>query len=118
MTNGHNPEAIRAYCNEKCGVILGHGIGDLSGKAFRVAHMGHVNAPMVLGTFSVIEMASMRWNPARQGRRPGRDRLAGPAGQGLGILPERGPPGPLMVFRTASLWLAHDHERTWRSALR
>jgi alanine-glyoxylate transaminase/serine-glyoxylate transaminase/serine-pyruvate transaminase len=36
---------------------LGHGIGDLSGKAFRVAHMGHVNAPMVLGTLSVIEMA-------------------------------------------------------------
>ena len=44
-------------CNEKCGVILGHGIGELSGKAFRVAHMGHVNAPMILGTLSVIEMA-------------------------------------------------------------
>ena len=27
------------------------------GKAFRVAHMGHVNAPMVLGTLGVIEMA-------------------------------------------------------------
>ena len=38
-------------------MILGHGIGDLSGKAFRVAHMGHVNAPMVLGTLSVIEMS-------------------------------------------------------------
>jgi alanine-glyoxylate transaminase/serine-glyoxylate transaminase/serine-pyruvate transaminase len=57
MNSGHNPEALRAYCNEKCGVILGHGIGDLSGKAFRVAHMGHVNAPMILGTLSVIEMA-------------------------------------------------------------
>ena len=56
LTNGHDPEALRAYCNQKCGVILGHGIGDLSGKAFRVAHMGHVNAPMVLGTLSVIEM--------------------------------------------------------------
>ena len=51
------PEALRAYCNEKCGVILGHGIGELSGKAFRVAHMGHVNAPMILGTLSVIEVA-------------------------------------------------------------
>src|SRR5262249_12255993 len=51
------PEALRAYCNQKCGVILGHGIGELSGKAFRVAHMGHVNAPMILGTLSVIEMA-------------------------------------------------------------
>jgi len=57
LVNGHDPEAIRAYANQKCGVILGHGIGELSGKAFRVAHMGHVNAPMVLGTLSVIEMA-------------------------------------------------------------
>src|SRR3954465_1464459 len=55
--NGYDPESIRAYANQKCGVILGHGIGELSGKAFRVAHMGHVNAPMVLGTLSVIEMA-------------------------------------------------------------
>ena len=57
LTNGHDPDALRAYCDEKCGVVLGHGIGDLSGKAFRIAHMGHVNAPMVLGTLSVIEMA-------------------------------------------------------------
>ncbi|MBN9088778.1 MAG: aminotransferase class V-fold PLP-dependent enzyme [Reyranella sp.] len=55
--NGHDPEAIRAYANKKCGVILGHGIGELSGKAFRIAHMGHVNAPMILGTLGVIETA-------------------------------------------------------------
>ena len=54
---GRDPETLRAYCNEKCGVILGHGIGELSGKAFRVAHMGHVNAPMILGTLGVIETA-------------------------------------------------------------
>ncbi len=46
-----------AYCDARCGVILGHGIGELSGKAFRIAHMGHVNAPMILGTLSVVEMA-------------------------------------------------------------
>ena len=57
LLGGRDPETLRAYCNEKCGVILGHGIGELSGKAFRVAHMGHVNAPMILGTLSVIEMA-------------------------------------------------------------
>ena len=56
VNGGQDPEALRAYCNKKCGVILGHGIGDLSGKAFRVAHMGHVNAPMMLGTLSVIEV--------------------------------------------------------------
>jgi alanine-glyoxylate transaminase/serine-glyoxylate transaminase/serine-pyruvate transaminase len=57
LTDGHDPDALRAYCDEQCGVILGHGIGELSGKAFRIAHMGHVNAPMILGTLSVIEMA-------------------------------------------------------------
>ena len=57
LTDGHDPDALRAYCNEQCGVVLGHGIGELSGKAFRIAHMGHVNAPTILGTLSVIEMA-------------------------------------------------------------
>jgi alanine-glyoxylate transaminase/serine-glyoxylate transaminase/serine-pyruvate transaminase len=33
------------------------GLGDLAGKAFRIAHMGHTNAPMVLGTLGAIEMA-------------------------------------------------------------
>jgi alanine-glyoxylate transaminase/serine-glyoxylate transaminase/serine-pyruvate transaminase len=56
MNGGRDPEALRRYCDRQCGVILGHGIGELSGKAFRVAHMGHVNAPMVLGTLSVIEV--------------------------------------------------------------
>ena len=57
MNGGHDPEALRAYCQQKCGVTLGQGIGELSGKAFRIAHMGHVNAPTVLGTLSVIEVA-------------------------------------------------------------
>ena len=57
MNGGHDPEALRAYCQQKCGVTLGQGIGELSGKAFRIAHMGHVNAPMILGTLSVIEVA-------------------------------------------------------------
>ena len=45
------------YAREKCGVVLGTGIGALGGKAFRIAHMGHVNAPMVLGTLGVVETA-------------------------------------------------------------
>ncbi|WIM11956.1 aminotransferase class V-fold PLP-dependent enzyme [Enhydrobacter sp.] len=57
MNGGRDPEALRAYCQQKCGVTLGQGIGELSGKAFRIAHMGHVNAPMILGTLSVIEVA-------------------------------------------------------------
>ena len=57
LTPGCDPDALRDWCRENCGVILGHGIGDLAGKAFRVAHMGHVNAPMLLGVLGVIEMA-------------------------------------------------------------
>jgi alanine-glyoxylate transaminase / serine-glyoxylate transaminase / serine-pyruvate transaminase len=56
MGNGRDPRPLADYCNKKCGVVLGIGIGDLSGKAFRIAHMGHVNAPMVLGTLGVIEV--------------------------------------------------------------
>src|SRR5579864_5202864 len=57
MANSHNPAALQRYCKEKCGVVLGTGIGELTGQAFRIAHMGHVNAPMMLGTLGVIEVA-------------------------------------------------------------
>jgi alanine-glyoxylate transaminase / serine-glyoxylate transaminase / serine-pyruvate transaminase len=57
MADGYDPSRLRDYCNRKCGVVLGHGIGALSGNAFRIAHMGHVNAPMVLGTLGVVEVA-------------------------------------------------------------
>jgi len=57
MANGHDPVALQRYCKEKCGVVLGTGIGELSGQAFRIAHMGHINAPMILGTLGVIEVA-------------------------------------------------------------
>ena len=57
MQKAGDPVALQRYCNEVCGVILGTGIGELMGRAFRIAHMGHVNAPMMLGTLGSIEMA-------------------------------------------------------------
>ncbi len=51
-----DPGPLQDYCNAKCGVVLGTGFGEMAGKAFRIAHMGHVNAPMVLGTLGVVEM--------------------------------------------------------------
>jgi alanine-glyoxylate transaminase/serine-glyoxylate transaminase/serine-pyruvate transaminase len=57
LVDDADPLALQRYCRDKCGVVLGIGIGNLSGRAFRIAHMGHVNAPMILGTLSVIEMA-------------------------------------------------------------
>lgn len=51
-----DPDKIRTICVEKMGVTLGLGIGDLGGKAFRIGHMGHVNAPMVIGTLGALEV--------------------------------------------------------------
>ena len=56
MSNGYDPAALHDYCKQKCGVVLGVGIGELAGQAFRIAHMGHINAPMILGTLGVIEV--------------------------------------------------------------
>jgi alanine-glyoxylate transaminase/serine-glyoxylate transaminase/serine-pyruvate transaminase len=53
---GHDPQKLQRYCTDKCGVVLGTGIGDLQGKAFRIAHMGHINAAMILGTLGVVEV--------------------------------------------------------------
>jgi alanine-glyoxylate transaminase / serine-glyoxylate transaminase / serine-pyruvate transaminase len=54
---GFNTDRLTDYTRDRCGVTLGLGIGGYQGKAFRVAHMGHTNAPMVLGTLGAIEMA-------------------------------------------------------------
>jgi len=55
MESEDSAERLLNFCKQTCGVVLGIGIGDLNGKAFRIAHMGHVNAPMILGTLGAIE---------------------------------------------------------------
>ena len=57
LTINRDPKSILDYCHAKCGVVVGQGIGQLSGKAIRIAHMGHTNAPMVIGTLGAIEMS-------------------------------------------------------------
>ncbi len=56
MTNGAEAQPLLDFCHKKCGVVLGTAIGEYAGKGFRIAHMGHVNAPMILGTLSVTEV--------------------------------------------------------------
>jgi alanine-glyoxylate transaminase/serine-glyoxylate transaminase/serine-pyruvate transaminase len=56
LVQGRDPQPLLDYCRDKCGVVLGVGLGELTGTAFRIAHMGHVNAPMVLGTLGAVEM--------------------------------------------------------------
>jgi alanine-glyoxylate transaminase/serine-glyoxylate transaminase/serine-pyruvate transaminase len=57
LADEYDPKAIQEFCRTRLGVILGGGLGELSGKAFRIAHMGHLNAPMVLGTLGAVESA-------------------------------------------------------------
>jgi alanine-glyoxylate transaminase / serine-glyoxylate transaminase / serine-pyruvate transaminase len=56
VNGGRDPRELLDYCANKCGVVLGIGIGEFGGRAFRIAHMGHVNAPMILGTLGAIEI--------------------------------------------------------------
>ena len=54
----HDPQRLLDFCRERCGVVLGIGIGpELSGRAIRIAHMGHVNAPTLLGVLGTFETA-------------------------------------------------------------
>jgi len=55
LTPGVDVEVITAFARDVCGVSLGLGIGDYSGKAFRIAHMGHFNAASLLGTLGAVE---------------------------------------------------------------
>ncbi|WP_299808773.1 aminotransferase class V-fold PLP-dependent enzyme [uncultured Roseibium sp.] len=48
--------ALRSFTKDVCGVTIGGTIGELSGKGIRIAHMGHVNAVMLLGTLAAIEL--------------------------------------------------------------
>ena len=57
LVNDGKAQSIINYARDKCGVVLGVGLGDIAGKAIRIAHMGHASAPMVIGTLSAVEMA-------------------------------------------------------------
>jgi alanine-glyoxylate transaminase/serine-glyoxylate transaminase/serine-pyruvate transaminase len=60
-TTGGDGTRLRRWCEQEGGVTLGIGLGmntpedPASDNAFRVGHMGHVNAHMVLGVLGVIE---------------------------------------------------------------
>ncbi|MFZ1101811.1 MAG: aminotransferase class V-fold PLP-dependent enzyme [Hyphomicrobiaceae bacterium] len=56
LTQGIDPKPLLEYCRDKCGVTLGIGLGALDGKGIRIAHMGHLNAPMMLGALGAVEM--------------------------------------------------------------
>jgi alanine-glyoxylate transaminase/serine-glyoxylate transaminase/serine-pyruvate transaminase len=59
LTGGHDPDRLRKFCQQELGLVLGLGIGDFEGKAFRIGHMGHLNPPMILGTLATTQVGLM-----------------------------------------------------------
>jgi alanine-glyoxylate transaminase / serine-glyoxylate transaminase / serine-pyruvate transaminase len=56
MRDGLDPRPLLEFCERTCNVVLGIGIGELDGRALRIAHMGHINAPMILGVLGAVEV--------------------------------------------------------------
>jgi alanine-glyoxylate transaminase/serine-glyoxylate transaminase/serine-pyruvate transaminase len=56
MPEGFNGDALRKTVRERFNVSLGGGLGKLSGKIFRIGHLGDLNEPMLLGALAAVEM--------------------------------------------------------------
>ena len=56
LPQGHDADELRRVVLENFNVSLGNGLGKLSGKLFRIGHLGDFNEPMLLGTLGAIEM--------------------------------------------------------------
>ncbi len=56
LTQGHNADALRKIILENFDMSLGQGLGKLSGKVFRIGHLGDFNDLMLMGTLSGVEM--------------------------------------------------------------
>lgn len=51
-----NGDALRRWCEQKCGLTLGIGLSREPADAyFRIGHMGHVNAHMIMGVLGTID---------------------------------------------------------------
>ncbi len=57
MTQGHDPEAMREIARERFQVAIAGALGAQTGKAFRIGHLGDLNAPMILGALAGVEAA-------------------------------------------------------------
>ena len=56
LTQGHNADALRKVILENFDMSLGQGLGKLSGKVFRIGHLGDLGDLTLMGTLSGVEM--------------------------------------------------------------
>ena len=57
MPEGYDAENVRKTALDRFNVSIGGGLGKLSGKVFRIGHLGDLNEPMILGTLAAVEMS-------------------------------------------------------------
>jgi len=67
VTPGIDPEALRAVARERFQVAIAGGLGPLSGRVFRIGHLGDMNEAMILGCLAGVE-AAMRVQSIAAGR--------------------------------------------------
>ena len=56
LPEGHNADALRKAILDRYDLSLGQGLGKLSGKIFRIGHLGWYNDLMLCGTLAGVEM--------------------------------------------------------------
>ena len=56
MPEGHSADAFRKIVLERFDMSLGQGLGKVSGKIFRIGHLGYFNDLMLCGTLAGVEM--------------------------------------------------------------
>jgi alanine-glyoxylate transaminase/serine-glyoxylate transaminase/serine-pyruvate transaminase len=81
MPEGHNADALRKAILDRYDLSLGQGLGKLSGKIFRIGHLGWLNDLMLCGTLAGVEMglAAARVPHRKGGVQAALDYLAAPA---------------------------------------
>lgn len=57
MPEGTSSDALRKTAIDRYNLSLGGGLGPLTGKVFRIGHMGDLNEPMLLGALATTELA-------------------------------------------------------------
>ena len=56
VPDGHDADAVRRVILDRFDMSLGTGLGPFKGKAFRIGHLGDLNALQLVGTLAGVEM--------------------------------------------------------------
>jgi alanine-glyoxylate transaminase / serine-glyoxylate transaminase / serine-pyruvate transaminase len=56
MPEGHNADSFRKVALERFDISLGSGLGKISGKVFRIGHLGDINDLTLMGALAGVEM--------------------------------------------------------------